>query len=525
MGLSQLENPSTILFCMKTRHFTPKFTATLGLALLFTFGCSKEDLNPSENLSASSSQQASASAATSSSARLSSTNYIIIASGDKLPADIEARTKSANGKVTSHLSEAGIAAATSTDPNFAAKAAKIAGVRSVVRDFTFQGFDPEKEKVVEIEATYGNPPASGDNDRFFDLQWGHDAINAPEAWNAGYRGKGARVAVLDSGFDLDHADLAPNVDMAASANFVTGEKLGYALAGVGSHGTHTAGTIAAADNGIGIIGVAPESQLILVKVLRDSGSGSFSWMLDGIVHAVKQGADVINMSLGASIPRNGKYLNDNGTPNDPTDDFIESDTKATQELIVAISKVTTYAYRNGVTIIASAGNDAIDGNKDGNLVQMPADAPHVISISATAPRGWALNPFTANLDFLASYSNFGTSEIDFAAPGGDYQYQGNERATIAGITQPAYVFDYVFSAGSNLTPGVSSYYWSVGTSMAAPHAAGVAALIVGKNGGQMDPAKVEAVLRASSDDLGKPGRDPQYGHGRVNAFRAVSQAN
>ncbi|WP_262712923.1 S8 family serine peptidase [Hymenobacter radiodurans] len=126
---------------------------------------------------------------------------------------------------------------------------------------------------------------------------------------------------------------------------------------------------------------------------------------------------------------------------------------------------------------------------------------------------------------MATYSNYGTSEIDFAAPGGDTAYPGNEIAKIGPITQYVYVFDLVFSTGSNLNPATSSYYWSAGTSMAAPHAAGVAALIVGKNGGQMDPAKVEAALRASADDLGKPGRDPQYGHGRVNAYRAVAPAN
>ncbi|WP_262490244.1 S8 family serine peptidase [Hymenobacter coccineus] len=80
------------------------------------------------------------------------------------------------------------------------------------------------------------------------------------------------------------------------------------------------------------------------------------------------------------------------------------------------------------------------------------------------------------------------------------------------------MFDYVFSTTSN-----GGYAWSAGTSMAAPHASGVAALIIGKNGGRMDPARVEAVLRASADDLGKPGRDEYYGYGRVNALRAVTQ--
>jgi subtilisin family serine protease len=226
------------------------------------------------------------------------------------------------------------------------------------------------------------------------------------------------------------------------------------------------------------------------------------------------------MSLGAVLPRNGKYLDDNGTPDDPSDDFIVNDTKATQELLNALSRVTSYATQKGVTIIASAGNDANDGNHDQSLVHVPAASTGVVSISSTAPQGWALNPLTANLDYLASYSNFGTPDVDFAAPGGDYMFvynpEGSTLVTIGGIRRAAYVFDFVFSSGNN------GWYWSVGTSMAAPHASGVAALIIGKNGGQMDPARVKAALRDSADDLGQPGRDPIYGHGRVNALKAVA---
>jgi subtilisin family serine protease len=489
---------------------------TLVASLGLTLGCVNEDhLVP---VSSSSTSAARAGAALADGAVRFNRGQYIIVGNTNLPADLDQQVTNAKGKLTAVLSDVGIATVTSTDPDFAAKASKIAGVRSVIPDFTAQWFDPT-QKQIEFDPAFANPPKSGDNDRYFDLQWGHDAIDAPEAWNAGYRGKGVRVAVLDSGFDLDHPDLAPNIDLGASKNFVTGEVLQYAPNNTFSHGTHTAGTVAAADNGIGVIGVAPEAKLILVKVLRDSGSGSFSWMLSGIVHAVNQGADVISMSLGAGIPRNGKFIDDNGTPDDASDDFVVSDTKAVQELIVAINKVTTYAYQQGTTLIAAAGNDAINGNKDQSLVQIPADAPHVLSISATTPIGWAKNPTTTFLDNLASYSNYGTSEIDFAAPGGDTQYPGNELATIGGIRQYVYVFDLVFSTGNN------GYYWSAGTSMATPHAAGVAALVIGKNGGQLDPAKVESALRASADDLGKPGRDPAYGHGRVNAFKAVSSTN
>ncbi|PKV75084.1 S8 family peptidase [Pontibacter ramchanderi] len=512
---------------MINKTFTSKkFIFPAMLAFMALVGCNpEEDMNPSTELSADATLL-SQGVHPKSNVKLRNNHYVVLSSSETLPAGIAAELTAANGEVTSLMEQVGVATVYSDDPAFAAKASKINGVRSVVRDLEVQWYNPDDMKIVEL-ADVGTPPASGDNDRFFDLQWGHAAIKASQAWNSGQRGNGARVAVLDSGFDLDHPDLLPNIDMAASRNFVTGENLGYALAGVGSHGTHTAGTIAAADNGIGIIGVAPEAKLILVKVLRDSGSGSFSWMINGIIHATQQNANVINMSLGAAIPRNGRFLNDNGTPEDPSDDFIENDTKAVQELLIAINRATSYATKNGVTVIASAGNAANDGNADKSLLHIPSASTGVISISATAPRGWALNPFSTFMDDFASYSNYGTSDIQFAAPGGDYIFayepNGLNVVTVGPTSQPAYVFDYVFSTGSNLKPGTASYYWSVGTSMAGPHAAGVAALIIGKNGGKMDPAHVLAKLRATADDLGKPGRDPYYGYGRVNALRAVTE--
>lgn len=507
-------------------NFTKRFTYSV-LAAALAFGCTPEteQASPNETLKAEAANSAVLDGSVNRSVKLKGGHYIIISS-TTLPADLESQVRSLKGNVTSIMKEVGIAVVTSSDPDFAAKAGKLKGVSTVIRDLNVQWFNPADEKINEFDAEgmYGNPPFSGDNDSYFDLQWGHDAINAPEAWKAGARGKGVRVAVLDSGFDTDHPDLVPNIDFKTSISLVPHEPLKYALSGKNSHGTHTAGTIAAADNGIGIIGVAPEAELVLVKVLSDSGEGTFSAVLQGILYATLKGADVINMSLGAALPRNGKYLFDNGTPDDSSDDYVISDTKYTQELINLFTKVTNYAAQRGVTLIASAGNDANNGNKDQSLVYIPAGAPNVITISATAPYGWALNPLNTNLDNLASYSNYGTSEIDFAAPGGDYSFgltNRTQEATIAGYTRPVYFFDYVFSAGSGDSPN-GDYYWSFGTSMAAPHAAGVAALIIGKNGGQMDPAQVKEVMRASADDLGKPGRDPFYGYGRVNAFKAIT---
>ncbi|MFD1875042.1 S8 family peptidase [Hymenobacter bucti] len=498
---------------ISSRNFLP----LLGLGLLSAFGCTKENLSPTAGgadagLSNSAVQR---DAQATPGFVLRAKQYIIIATGDQLPANLDAQTAAANGKVTNKLAEVGVAIATSDDPDFATKAAKIAGVRSVVHDFTYQGFEPEPNRVLETAAADNvNPPSTGDSNPLYPLQWGATAIQAPEAWNTGNQGQGVLVADLDGGFELQHPDLRENI--VGSMSFVPGEPAQFVGTG-SSHGTHTAGTIAAVDNNIGVIGIAPKAKLLLVKVLGDAGSGSFSWLMQGILYATQQRADVINMSLGAALPRNGKYLDDAGN--------VVNDTKATQELLVALSKVTSYATKNGVTLIASAGNDANNGNQDKSLVHIPADATGVLSISATAPIGWALAPLTANLDRFASYSNYGTPAVTFAAPGGDFAYPGNEIVVFRGVRQYVWALDMVLSTGRVSATGAGSYTWMAGTSMAAPHATGVAALLIGKNGGSMDPTQVESALRASADDLGKPGRDPYYGYGRVNALKAVTQAN
>ncbi len=419
------------------------------------------------------------------SADTSASSYVIVGAGNQLPAGLATKINNAGGTITRSIPQIGVAFASSSNADFATNAAGIAGVQYAVADMNLQWVNP----TYQVEADFGNPPNSGDDDFFFDLQWGHDAIDAPEAWDNGYRGAGVRVAVLDTGFDLDHPDLAPNINLALSADF-TGEGLQYTIPDPFSHGTHTAGTVAAADNAFGTIGVAPEAELVLVKVLRDSGSGTFEGVIAGIVHAADVDADVINMSLSATIPHSAQ---------------------GAAGLFVALGRATTYAYQHGTTVIAAASNAATDLDHDADFKVIPAESPNVIAISATAPIGWATDPANTFLDNLASYSNYGQSAVHFAAPGGDFIYPGNESCTVAGLTRPCWVFDLVFSTGN------SGWYWSAGTSMASPHAAGVAALIIGANGGDMSPAQVEAALLQTADDLGKPGNDDAYGNGRVNA--------
>jgi subtilisin family serine protease len=374
------------------------------------------------------------------------------------------------------------------------------GFGNAAPDMTIQWLPGNETKVAVGSFTPASLPAD-DDDFFFGLQWGHDAVNAPEAWAKGVRGAGVKVAVLDTGFDLDHPDLAPNIDLANSVDF-TGEGLEYALPDTFSHGTHTAGTIAAADNGFGTIGVAPDATLILVKVLRDSGIGDFEWVMAGMVHAADVGAKVISMSLGGYVP---------------------------QKYATMMNHVVNYCRNKGAVIVAAAGNDALDLDhiqkftipdyfgpgldlvfNNGSWEHIPSGLYNVLAISATAPVGWAKDPDGTFLDNLASYSNYGQSTVDLGAPGGDYIYPGNEYCTVAGLSRPCWVFDLVFSTGNN------GWYWGAGTSMATPHAAGIAALIISE-GGNTNPAQVEAKMLLRAADLGKPGNDDAYGNGRVES--------
>ena len=220
------------------------------------------------------------------------------------------------------------------------------GLASVNHSITTQWVSPV-QAVAGPAVNFGSPPASGDDDEFFDLQWGHDAIDAPEAWNAGARGDGARVAVIDTGFDTDHPDLAPNVNFGLSANFVPGETLTYAINDPFSHGSHTAGTVAAADNGFGTIGVAPEAELVLVKGLPDEGCGSDAPILQGIVHAAGiADADIISMSLGSRLEKSG-YLEVGCDPGPADDVFVTA--SEVSEIRKAWARVVGFATAQGAT--------------------------------------------------------------------------------------------------------------------------------------------------------------------------------
>jgi subtilisin family serine protease len=274
-----------------------------------------------------------------------------------------------------------------------------------------------------------------DSDPLRPRQWGLDLLSTEAAWAIG-TGRGAVVAVIDSGVDGSHPDLAAAMVPGKNTRTDRGD---YSSpdTDTNGHGTHVAGIIAArANNGKGIAGVAPDAQIMPVKVLDSDGSGWMADVIEGIIWAAQNGADVINMSLGG-----------------PDADFSAA--------------AIEFAQSRGVVVVAAAGNEG------SNTPMYPAALPGVVSVSALDDDG-----------SLASYSNYGDT-VDIAAPG---------------------------SQIVSTVPG--GYSGMTGTSMAAPHVAGVAALIRGYS----PSADVQAVLvtTAVSAALGR-----QAGVGVVAADAAL----
>lgn len=283
------------------------------------------------------------------------------------------------------------------------------------------------------------------------LPWGVDRVNADLVW-AFYTADPVKVAVVDTGIDTKHPDLTGNLGGGMSAVSYTSS-----YNDDNGHGSHVAGIIAAVDNSIGVIGVAPAADLYAVKVLDRNGSGYLSDIIEGLDWAVAHDIDVVNMSLGTS-----------------TYSWLF-------ELVVQDT------IDSGVVVVAAAGNSG----PGANTVMYPAKFAGVIAVSATN---------SDSLNTIASFSSRGP-EVDLAAPGVS-----------------------VFSTYKN-----QSYATLSGTSMASPHVAGVAALVLSSSigaddldhDGVWDPNEVEARLERTAQDLGATGPDNDYGYGLVDAYQAV----
>lgn len=334
------------------------------------------------------------------------------------------------------------------------------------------------------------------------------------------------VAVIDSGFDFDHPDLKNNVDLKGSRTFVPGTEGVTDSWDYNSHGTHVAGTIGADGN---MKGVAPGVTLRSYRVFGASGGAQQIWITDAIIAAANDGVDVINMSLG------GTRLLGQWFYTDPeTGERIRGGNSAAD--YVAYNRAIRYAVNQGVTVVASAGNSAQDlkspskvadwqnANRSdgwearGAVFFVPAQMPGVITVSATGG-GFGTE------DRLAFYSNYGNGAIDLGAPGGDLgpdRLGGSKYLVLSAV--PTYMqfggrgpeAEALFGKG---------YGWKGGTSMAAPQVSGVAAAYIAQElaltGKKPSPSQVQTRLQQTAVDAGKNGYDELYGHGIVNAERAL----
>lgn len=398
------------------------------------------------------------------------------------------------------------------------QAARVIGASGLVAeaapDFSWKAFPSYDEAVAGGELTVLAPERVPDGgpeqtvDPLEALQWDMDQINAPEAHDVQAGARSVDVGILDSGIDGRHPDFivdgaGTNVDCARGRNSVMLVPLGP---GVGNpdpctdnqfHGTHVAGTVAAQANGIGIVGVAPSVTLVPVKVCDTSGYCYASGVVDGITYAGDAQLDVVNMSF---------FVDDNEFQ-ESTEFKCSSD--ATQRAFrQAVERAVQYARRQGVTPVAALGNS------DQDLAHPVDDSGQPISNECEvvpAETQGVIGTMSLGRDSeKAGYSNYGSGMTDVAAPGGNGS-TGDCTTTIL----------------STLPGGL--YGCIQGTSMASPHAAGVAALIVSQFGTlgsdgdvKLPPTKVEALLQRTAVDIGLPGYDECFGNGRIDAFRAVT---
>ena len=328
---------------------------------------------------------------------------------------------------------------------------------------------------------------------FFPRQWHMRVVGADTAWAAGRLGSpDVTVAILDTGIDYTHPDLAGRVDLSRSTSFVESDDALVASLYPGRHpvtdlhwhGTHVASNVSS--NALYAAGVTSRTTLIGVKVLDRNGGGDFSDVLAGVYYAVDQGADVLNLSIQA------------WTTKDHSGRFISF-----------FNRAFNYAQQKGALVVGIAGNFALDLDHDGNGWESICSPSNVLCVSGTGPLSAAdplLGPWF-DVDALAFYSNYGRSAIDVAAPGGTLA--GRIWGSCATTSQIV-----LFCQNSFEAVGVG------GTSQAAPHVAGLAALLV-EDIGKGQPSLIKNRILQNADDLGQPGTDPAYGKGRINIPRTL----
>lgn len=446
--------------------------------------------------------------------QLTGRQLIMYGAGRELPDDVAARVEAWGATVELTDAGLGFAAVSGLTPRQANELAGLGSVSYVEPEIALRLPEPlAQQSVLQADATV-NSAAAPATAFFFPRQWHHRAISAPDAWDAGKLGSSSVVvAILDSGLDYGHIDLIGRVDLSRSVDLV-GEADSLAryfgpgyhpIADMNFHGTHVGSTIAS--NAIAAAGVTSQTTLMGVKVCNMRGVCPLGSVLAGIRWAADNGAHVANISLGGAFSKSD--LARSGFPG----------------LNALINRTSNYAHTNGTLLVVAAGNAAQNMDKDGDSFALYCDSPNAVCVSATGPTGAAgLGGPWSDVDAPAWYSNFGRSAIDVAAPGGT---ELGGAATF--VWQACSRFTVIFSSaqpsptdpplGAPCASANSFITASIGTSMSAPHVAGLAALLAAEYG--RNPAKIRAAIQKGADDLGQRGTDPFYGKGRINVARSL----
>lgn len=484
-------------------RFTSVSTLGVLAGALALGACSDEATSPTGPSAAAPSLSQSAAAGAS----------LVLFRGAAIPAGFAEQVESLGGTVAYAHAGAGFAMVEGLSEEGAAQIRGISGVADVAPDAGFSLGTPRAAAHADMGAEISDAIMSQANPTtavLYGWQWNMRSIGAHKAWAAGKLGSpNVTVAILDTGIDYDAPDLRGLVDLSRSRSFITSDNAITStyfptrdrISDYNGHGTNVATQVSS--KAFALAGVTSKTTLIGVKVLGADGGGSLGSVLSGITWAADKGANVANMSLGGGFPKagNGRY-------------------------VALIQRTMNYAKQKGMLVVVAAGNDAADMDHDGNFLNTYCGTTHVVCVSAVGP-----SSATASVDESSIFTNFGRSAINVAGPGGNYRSDFAASAWPWGSDIASWVWSYcskttlVLNANGGVVgfagcQGGNRLTGQVGTSQAAPHVAGLAALLMADHGTGNVP-QIKHMIEKSSADLGQSGTDPFYGRGRIDVARAL----